>query len=236
MFIFPRVKRRVLIIALMCTAVLITDYYLELSIPPGEMAANPNGHPKAKELWSPSKSLPTRKIIYDQFNMRIHGYCNCVYSLLSAFAIAVLTDRQFLIYWPGIEKYIQEPFPNTFISDATLRELRGNQTHWFSSGNYGWAQFKNIKYISSRRIGHEDKPIINYSNMVAFFFEVCSNPIYYERLLSVGLVSDETVQKARLVIEKVNETQNDLVVDLVYQIGNYISSVLSPLTFERWTK
>ena len=172
-----------------------------------------------------SNSLKTKKIIFDQGRLESYGYCNGVYSLLSAFTIAILSERQYLIYWPDVENYIQEPFPNTFINKSTLHELRRNGTHWYRPCCYGWEKYKNMKLIITRKLEQEEKQIINYSDIVAFFFEICSNPIYYDRLLSMGLVQAETVQKARLTIAKINETQNEHVVDSVYPIGNYISFV-----------
>lgn len=55
------------------------------------------------------------------------GYGNRVYSMLSAFLVAVITDSALLINWPQIDSYIQSPLVDVFKRFNDLSFLDFNQ-------------------------------------------------------------------------------------------------------------
>ena len=132
--------------------------------------------PKIKPLTKNlnlNSNFTNGQLIFDQYLIKGYGYSNNVYSLISAFTIAILSDRQFQIFWPTIELYIQKPFPNTFISNSTRNEFINNNS-WlyfiFPSGNYGWKRNKTMTEIITRTVGMADKKVIAYARNTAFFF------------------------------------------------------------------
>lgn len=171
------------------------------------------------------ENLISGTIIFDQSHIKIYGYCNNVYSLLSAFTIALLEQRQLQVFWPQITKYIREPFPNTFVTNATINQLRNSSNYSIYNPpvRYAWKRNKTMADILNYRPDFpRDKKILVYSNYVAYFFEICARPIYYDRLFTMGLVEKETIGKARQMIKAINVTKNVQVIDVTYQIGKFL--------------
>ncbi len=55
----------------------------------------------------------TKKIIVIK---NVAGYGNQLYSIVTSFVIAMLSERRLKIKWDEIRPYIEEPFENTFIN------------------------------------------------------------------------------------------------------------------------
>lgn len=168
--------------------------------------------------------LTSGKIIFDQSYIRMYGYCNNVYSLLSAFTIALLEQRQLQVYWPQITKYIQKPSAITFISNATIERLKSTNNYSMYKPHilYPWERYKNLTLILNDPVDFpREKKFVIYSSIVAYFFEVCAKPMFYDRLLTMGLVEEETIEKAREVIKAMNVTKNEQAIDLTYKLGKF---------------
>ena len=64
----------------------------------------------------------------------------------------------------------------------------------------------------------ENHTRVMYDGLFAYFMELCTNPIYYDKLLFYGLVSEDSVKKARAIIKKPNATDGELKINL-FQVG-----------------
>jgi ABC-type Fe3+-hydroxamate transport system substrate-binding protein len=82
-----------------------------------------------------------------------------------------------------------------------------------------WKPEKNIRKIIETRVEYDQEDVL-FGNNAAYFFEVCSNPDYYEKLYQLGLVKKKTIKAARNAIENMNqETKNSFLIDRIYLIG-----------------
>ncbi len=120
--------------------------------------------------------------------------------MLTAMVIALLTDSALSIpRWDHISDFIEEPFNSAFTAFMNKSEF---------DAEFQRETVMPIKYIQSTK---KDKDIyklikteiptnvnrFNYVYCEPFFMEICSNPIYYEKLLSYQLVSEDTIRNAR---------------------------------------
>jgi len=99
-----------------------------------------------------------------------------------------------------------------------------------------WKVDKDIRSIIKTRVEYEEKDVM-FRYDVPYFFEVCSNPVYYEKLYRLGLVKPKTVQAARKAIaEMTNETKDSSLIDSVYLIGNKGWELQKALSVRIWSK
>ena len=112
--------------------------------------------------------------------------------------IAVLTNSAVVIRWPQIANYIEEPLDSAFASFAADSEFNSDYQRdklYVTSAQQSWLKSKSLSKLvrtfvplTKRRI-YDDK-------QSAYFFEICSNPLYYAKLQKYGLVSKRTVDNA----------------------------------------
>ena len=177
------------------------------------------------------------------------GYGNKIYSMLTSMIIALLTDSALIIKWNDIDKYIEEPFKNTFNQNVYLNLISNLDKRSKSMivemrpklSKYMWIDEKEknldeiIKTNLEMIIGDDDKnsPIdlidyknnkgfqINYNNIQPLFFEICSNPIYYSKLLEFNLTKQETINEAINILNsnRSNLLNNQIKSHKLFKIG-----------------
>ena len=146
------------------------------------------------------------------------GYGNQLYSMLSSLTVAKLTDGKFICLWPNINEYIEEPFESSFKNNNFDINKLANKTDIHVLGlTDGWTIKKNIKAIIKTKFPTEYS-FFYYADIQAHFFELCTNPIYYERLLGHKLVTAKTINEAKQVLADKNSSSDELH-DKLFQIG-----------------
>ena len=128
------------------------------------------------------------------------GYGNKLYSLITAFLIALVTESALLIDWPEIEKYIKEPFNMSFHQFNDSTPLDFNQKHpsiyTINTKSVNSWNF-NKKVISSEPIENlENFSRYFVSDIIPYFFDLCQNRQYAEKLVRYGYVRNSTIYRA----------------------------------------
>ena len=150
------------------------------------------------------------------------GYANRLYSMLSSFVIALVTDSAIVINWDRIHEFIQEPFENTF----NKYQNQNNEFNYkYNSGNIltlsstnQWSKHKDMKSLINTRVP-QDKYRFFYNSYNAYFFELCCNPIYYEKFFHYGLVTRDTIDKALNATKNMSVNSNQMNQNLIIQVG-----------------
>jgi hypothetical protein len=177
------------------------------------------------------------------------GYANKLYSMLSAFTIAILTDSAFICEWNDIEKYIKPTFFLMFHKFRQNNELNSNyeseSVYVFNATKSAWSGQKSIRSIYNQTIPlhminiYGQNVTINrykYNKIEAYFFELCSNPIYYSKLLKYGLVKKSTIFNALNLVNKLEKEYKNVkelpqivefeIEDGLFQIGYEVAGNL----------
>ncbi len=157
--------------------------------------------------------------LFVAFHEPAAGYGNRMYTVLSGLTISILTDRKVFIDWPEVKGFIKESVPfwsyrsNGKMNWARIKQLKPDVTNI-------WKPEKNIRKIIKTRVEYDQEEVL-FGNNAAYFFEICSNPDYYEKLYQLGLVKKETIKAARNTIEQMpQETNNSILIDRIYLVGN----------------
>ena len=161
----------------------------------------------------------SNKKLFVTFHELGAGYGNRMYTVLSGLTISILTDRQVVIDWPEVKGFIKESVPfwsyksHVEMNWRKIKQLKPDLTNI-------WKPEKNIRKIIETRVEYDQEDVL-FGNNAAYFFEVCSNPDYYEKLYQLGLVKKETIKAARNAIEQMpQETNNSILIDRIYLVGN----------------
>jgi hypothetical protein len=98
---------------------------------------------------------------------------------------------------------------NTFRKGNELNvEYRKREILQVKASNNVWKAKKDMNVLSQTLIPDTSHRLL-YNDYHAFFFEICSNPIYFERLLYYKLASAKSLERAKSsVIEFSAETKN----------------------------
>ena len=183
------------------------------------------------------------------FNIRdSEGYGNRMYSVITSFAIAILSDSALLVYpWgPKIAPYVKEPFYNTFhdySKDKTPfnRDYDKTSVKAVSYG-WGWAVIRNASSLITTKLEDKENVVLqggginwakinfklnrsSYFGYEAEFFTICSNPSHYQKLYSYGLVKRETVDNAYKIASNSkysNEEQLRAILQVGFEFGSTI--------------
>jgi hypothetical protein len=130
------------------------------------------------------------------------GYGYRMYKVLTAITISRLTDRKLYIEWPDLKGFVKEPFSWSYGSPKQQTyEIIPDMTNI-------WKVDKDIRNIIKTRVEYEEKDVM-FRIDVPYFFEVCSNLVYYEKLYRLGLVRPKTVQVARKAIAEMTYETKD---------------------------
>lgn len=100
----------------------------------------------------------TNKMHVVFYKVQGYGYGNRMYSMMTAFFVALLTDSALLIDWPYIDQYFETPLQFAFTKFNDSSSLDLNQTmpklcNALGSSNNSWAYEK--KLILNARITRE---------------------------------------------------------------------------------
>ena len=156
----------------------------------------------------------------------VNGYGNRMYSILTSFVIAILTDRALIIKWESMHPYIKEPFNMTFYNFTGLQnefnvDYKMNEVYNFTWSTNNWRINKTLNELVKTTIP-DDKKRIYYHLVDAQFFSICSNPIYYEKLYETGLVERETIDAASVILtdDKADEpTKVEKMLRVGFEVG-----------------
>ena len=153
------------------------------------------------------------------------GYANKLYSMLSSLVIALLTDSALVIRWNYISEFVEEPFDSafsTFNLENNFNAEFKKETIKEANPRQGWQKSKDLNTLVHAYIPMNKRRFI-YNRYDPFFFEICSNPIYYEKLKYYQLVSAETINDALTKLyDNGNFSDNDKlnsVLQVGYEVG-----------------
>ena len=126
------------------------------------------------------------------------GYANKLYSVISSLVVALLTDSAVIIRWEYINELIEEPVDSafaTFDSENDFNACYMNETIKWITARQSWEKNKTLNTFIDTYIPTKRRRFL-YKSYDPYFFEICSNPIYYEKLKYYQLVSAETINNA----------------------------------------
>ena len=158
------------------------------------------------------------------------GYANRLYSMLSSLVIALVTDSAFIVRWERINNHIREPFLKTFHdfssekNEFNINYNPGNVIH--PIGSFGWKMTKNMDNLIKTSLPKYKNRFL-YRIPEAYFFELCSNPDYYNKFYYYGLVSRETILKAHEItynmkyglLNYTSEYKQDIILQVPFEVG-----------------
>lgn len=151
------------------------------------------------------------------------GYGNQMYSIITAFVIAILDNRKLRIHWPDLVNIIEEPIEqNTYIYNSYLiPDLTYNVVKLRFKSNQSWLMKKDANKVIQTKVDYETPLLIHADGSLAYFFEICSNPKYFNKLLELNLVSQKTIQNAMIALDSDKEKfgYNNYLIDSLYKIG-----------------
>ena len=149
------------------------------------------------------------------------GYANKLYSMLSSLVIALLTDSAFIIRWKYISEFIEEPFNSTFATFNSNNDFNADykkKTIHSISPKQSWQENKDLNTLINTSIPTNKHRFV-YNQYNPLFFEICSNPIYYEKLKYYELVSEWTVENALTKINDYEKFSKNDKLNSVLQVG-----------------
>jgi len=101
-------------------------------------------------------------------------------------------DAQVNIKWKNIDKYIETPIKGIF--DFETKQTRHNRVIKFQ-GKQAYASAKDIDSLAQTLLPlNYDAYVLDYAD--AFFYEICSNSFYFNKLLYYNLVDKATIESA----------------------------------------
>ena len=168
-------------------------------------------------------SLPPKVI----FSRSLYGgYGNKLNTLLTSLVMAILSDSALLIEWKHISQFVQEPLLSSFYN-ASLNQTNNDFNYNYNNDSINffqlpeknaWKTNKNMTELIKTTLPTNTSRIL-YKHQPAYFFEICSNPIYYEKLHFYGLVKRETIDRAFEITNNLNKYSNDDMQRDILKIG-----------------
>ena len=204
--------------------------------------------------YDPERNLDAFKVMQERivkgelpFKVHINGingngWGNRLYSIMSSYAIALLTDSALFVSMKDHVSYIKEPFYKAFFDWPTDSDYNvwHDQAHMqYISFGYGWHVYRKALDLAKSEIRID--PAIKrtyYWGLEAEFFTLLCNIKYHEKLYSLGLVSRESVDDAR---EKMSDTTNakytnDEQLNAALQVGYEFAGNVLNLHWEPYDK
>ena len=154
------------------------------------------------------------------------GYANRLYSMLTSFVIAIITDSALIIRWNHISKYIKEPFNltfNDFSKQNNELNVDYNSSEFFQPQTaFPWQKTKNMDILIKTQIPI-NRTRFFYNSIDPLFFELCSNPNYYEKFYNFGLIRLETMEKALNVTKNMSlyspDEKSNSILMIPFEVG-----------------
>lgn len=118
---------------------------------------NNHFNPTFQSYWqlhnSIVKNRSQQRVVFYEAQLA-YGYGNRIYSLLSAFMVAVLSDSALLIKWPFIDQFIDCPLDDTFknFTDSSFLDFSKKQPticNINTRTQHTWNQTKLLKNLPS---------------------------------------------------------------------------------------
>lgn len=166
-----------------------------------------------------NKNSQTRVVFYRE--SRVAGYGNNLYSLMTAFLVATITESALLIDWPQIKNYIKEPFKMSFhkFNDSSPLDFNQKQPRIYTINTSSINSWNYNKQL----IGDEIKIVGNYSryyvsDIIPYFFDLLQNRAYAEKLVRYGYVSNRTVSRAFELLSDQDSLHSHRI-DFIFFIG-----------------
>jgi hypothetical protein len=148
-----------------------------------------------------SKKYPIRRVSFR--DIASGGYGNKMYALLGSMAISILVDAALIIRWDHYMNFIEEPypFPGSYADYSKRNDtfnIEWNKEEIFHTSDGGYLfEPKPMHLLVKTEIDIRNHS--RFRSAHSLIFGVCTNPIYYDKLLDYGLVSNQTVKNARRV-------------------------------------
>lgn len=164
-----------------------------------------------------------------------HGYGNQIYSMLTSFLIAFLTDSALLFKWPYIHNYISTPLYLAFRQFDDMSSLDFKQkspkicpikSHTVNTWNYLKKPFIDVKIINTTSNNNNFCSRYFEQDSTAYFFDLAANPEHMVKLAANKFVRRETVERALRCVRK-NEVNEAEKVNSLFMVGfEYAGNVL----------
>ncbi len=151
------------------------------------------------------------------------GYGNRVYQVVDGLINSLLTDRICLIdfHTNGPSELIDLPSVTDFnIYEPFVWDLHQGLTQAYNP-------YKNASRLMQTELP-EKYDIIKTSGY-PHFFEVCSNPKYFQKLLDKGAVSKSTIDRAMDIENKTNDEQLNRLFQVGFEAANFVLKKAWPL-------
>ena len=126
------------------------------------------------------------------------GYANRLYSMLSSLVISLITDSALIIRWHHISQFVEEPLYSAFGNHTANNSFNADykpETIHRMNARQSWQKSKEIDKLVRTFVPLTKRRII-YDAIEPLFFELCSNPIYYDKFMQYKLVNKATVDAA----------------------------------------
>lgn len=144
-----------------------------------------------------NKSSKIRVVFYS--DPKNGGYGNKLYSLITAFLIALVTESALLIDWPEIGNYIKEPFTMSFhrFNDSTYLDFNQKHPSIYTINTKSVNSWNFNKRVISEPIENlENFSRYFVSDIIPYFFDLCQNRQYAEKLVRYGYVRNSAIYRA----------------------------------------
>lgn len=154
------------------------------------------------------------------------GYGNNIFRILTAFMYTIITKSDLVIDWPEVEAFIEPPFENIFRRTQDLLEINDTskiyQIHGKSINSWNPNKTLLLNETVPENYVHYYVP-----DITAYFFDLCSNPNVLDKLASLGLVRQETIQRALNSLDDENIIENQKIEYFLLIGFEYAGSVLN---------
>lgn len=154
------------------------------------------------------------------------GYGNNMYKILTSFMYAIITDSNLVINWPHIEPFIEPPFKNAFRKIEDLNLTKDTKKIYSKRGFTKNSWNPNKRLILNETLS---KNFINYyvTDIAPYFFDLCANPMHFDKLIKHRLVKPETIHRALNSLDDDNIVEQQRI-EYFQMIGfEYAGSILN---------
>jgi hypothetical protein len=170
-----------------------------------------NNYDKLTEYYEIHKriskmNVSLRKISFNECGQA--GYGNRLYSVISSFLIALLTNSSLVVRWKEIETYVDLPilvFDNNITRDEGLSKGEFEKRFYHANPAQSWSRTKNIQALMKTNLPETPLRYL-YKEIGPYFMEICSNPIYFSKFSYYNLVNSITINSAFEVISNTKST------------------------------
>ena len=139
------------------------------------------------------------------------GYGNKIIQIINAFTVALVTSSAVILNITEINKYIQEPLYNCFITNKNVKNHLNylydkNTTYVFPKNTpNSWKYEKNLSNLFTEIPKTFTRFV--FDGMFSMYFELACNKNYFEKFLYYGLVKPETIIQSLEALEILNSAQ-----------------------------